>query len=128
MNLKEKISDQLKTAMKTKDTARLSVLRVLKSEIERNEQSSKGKIELSDVDIPKVIKKMVAGVKETTKDPIELEVLEAYLPQQLSEDKIKEIIDLLSVKDMSTIMKHFSANYTGQYDGKMLSDIVRKLN
>jgi len=51
MSLKEKIIADIKSAMKNKETQKLGVLRVLKGEIERNEQTSKGKVELADVDI-----------------------------------------------------------------------------
>lgn len=126
MSLKIKITEEIKVAMKAKDSGKLSILRVLKSEIERNEQSSAGKIDLSDADVIKIVKKMVDGVKETTNNTTELEILEAYLPQQLSEEKIREIIGSLTLTNMGEIMKYFKTNFDGQYDGKLVSNIAKE--
>ena len=58
MSLKVRINEDLKSAMKAKEAGKLSILRVLKGEIERSEQTSSGKIELSDADIIKQVKKL----------------------------------------------------------------------
>lgn len=126
MSLISLISEDLKSAMKEKNTVKLGILRVLKAEIQRLEQGANGKVELSDGDVVKIVKKLTEGIKETTRNQDELNVLEAYLPKQLTEDQMREIISLLSVKDMGAIMKHFKANYDGQYDGKTLSSIVKE--
>ena len=126
MSLKLKISDDLKSAMKEKNAIKLSILRVLKGEIERNEQSASGKIELPDGDIIKLVKKLIDSIKETTNNQIEITTLENYLPKQLTEDEIRGILSLLSVKDLGAVMKSFKANYDGLYDGKLLSSIVKE--
>jgi uncharacterized protein YqeY len=126
MSLTNLISEDLKSAMKEKNAIKLSVLRVLKAELQRSEQSTSGKVELTDGDVIKVVKKLSEGIKETTNDQDELAVLEVYLPKQLSEVEMREIISMLSVKDMGTVMKHFKANYDGQYDGKTLSTLVKE--
>ena len=126
MNLINSISEDLKTAMKEKNTVKLGILRVLKAEIQRSEQGANGKVELTDGDVIKLVKKLVEGIKETTNNQDELSILETYLPKQLSEAEMREIISLLSVKDMGAIMKHFKANYDGQYDGKTLSTIAKE--
>lgn len=126
MNLINLISEDLKTAMKEKNTVKLGILRVLKAEIQRSEQGANGKVELTDGDVIKLVKKLVEGIKETTNNQDELSILEAFLPKQLSEAEMRQIISLLSVKDMSAIMKHFKANYDGQYDGKTLSTIAKE--
>ena len=92
MSLKDKIVADIKTAMKNKDTQRLGVLRVLKGEIERNEQTSKGKVELADVDIVALVKKSIQGIKETNNDEFEIEVLETYLPKQLSNFELTKLV------------------------------------
>lgn len=134
MSLKLKISEDLKTAMKEKNTIRLSVLRVLKGEIERNEQSSKGKIELADIDIIKIIKKLADGVMETGGSQHELNMLECYMPKQMSEVEIKEAIltlkDELGVSDKSAMGKligGFNSKYPGMADGKLVSNIVKEM-
>lgn len=130
MNLKEQISVDIKAAMKSKNTGKLSILRVLKGEIERGEQSSAGKVELSDAEIIKIIKKMVDGISTTTKNASELKVLNEYLPSQLSEANIRNIIsDIqeLGIKNIGEIMQYFSRNYAGRYDGKLVSSLAKEV-
>jgi uncharacterized protein YqeY len=134
MNLQAQISADLVAAMKTKDTLTLNVLRVLKGEIQRGEQSSNGKIELSDADIIKLVKKSIDGINETGGDQAEVAVLEKYMPKQMTKFEIELAVTSLilgnkynSPKDMGKIMGHFNQNYSGQYDGKLLSEIVKNL-
>jgi uncharacterized protein YqeY len=134
MTLKEQISTDLITAMKNKNSTALKVLRVLKAEIEREEQSDSGKIELSDGQIIGMVKKFIDGVNQTTKDQSEIDVMIKYLPQQLLEAeirtevlKIKENNNLSGIKDMGKIMSHFKSNYEGRYDGKILSVIAKEV-
>ena len=132
MELQKQISVDLFTAMKSKDTITLNVLRVLKGEIQRAEQSSSGKIELSDADIIKLVKKSIDSINEIGGDQSEIAVLEKYMPKQISEIEINSVVTSLildngynSPKDMGKIMAFFNQNYAGQYDGKLLSDIVK---
>jgi len=134
MELQKQISADLVTAMKAKDTTTLNVLRVLKGEIQRAEQSSNGKIELSDADIIKLVKKSIDGINETSGDQSEIAVLEKYMPKQMTVDDMYFQLTLLrqlhgynSPKDMGKIMGHFNQNYAGQYDGKVLSEMVKDL-
>ncbi len=127
--LKLKITEDLKSAMKSKDTNKLGIIRVLKGEIERSEQTSTGKVELTDGEIVKIVKKLIEAIKETTNDKTELAVLDVYLPKQLSEDEIKIIVATVKqsgVSQMGDFMKHFKTNYDGQYDGKLLSNLVKE--
>lgn len=134
MTLKNKINGDIKNAMKNKESQKLGVLRVLKGEIERNEQTSKGKVELSDNDIVALVKKSIQGVKETTNDEFEITVLEGYLPKQLSNFELIEIVKEFVLSEESAgnvnigaIMNYFKVNYAGQYDGKELSLIIKSL-
>lgn len=134
MSLKDTIVADIKSAMKNKESQKLGILRVLKGEIERNEQTSKGKIELSDNDIVALVKKSIQGVKETTNDEFEITVLEGYLPKQLSNLEMTKLVkEFLSSEEnggnvnMGTVMSYFKANYAGRYDGKELSLIVKSL-
>ena len=126
MNLKERISEDLKAAMKAKNAVKLSILRVLKGEIERNEQTPNGKIELLDGDVIKIVKKLVDSIKNTTDNTLEILALDVYLPRQLSEEQMRDIVFLLDTKDMGAIMKHFKTVYDGCYDGKLLSTIAKE--
>lgn len=134
MTLKNKINGDIKNAMKNKESQKLGILRVLKGEIERNEQTSKGKIELSDNDIVALVKKSIQGVRETTNDEFEITVLGGYLPKQLSNLEMTKLVkEFLSSEEnggnvnIGTIMGHFKVNYSGRYDGKELSLIVKSL-
>jgi len=120
--------------MKAKDTTTLNVLRVLKGEIQRAEQSSNGKVELSDSDIIKLVKKSIDGINETDGDQTEVAVLEKYVPKQMTEFEINLSVTSLilgngynSPKDMGKIMTYFNQNYAGKYDGKLLSEVVKNL-
>jgi hypothetical protein len=128
MSLKLKVSEDLKTAMKEKNAVKLSILRVLKGEIERQEQTPNGKIELPDGNIVSLIKKLVEGIKETTNNQDEIAALDIYLPKQLTQDAMLELIAGLKangVTSMGEFMKHFKTNFDGQYDGKVLSNLVK---
>ena len=130
MSLQTKISEELKTAMKEKNTVKLSALRVLKSEVQRLEQSASGKVDLTDGDIVKVVKKLIEGVKETTNNPEELAVYTEYLPKQLSESEIRTVISVLKQSGLTNLgdyMKHFKTQYDGLYDGKTLSSLVKEM-
>jgi len=134
MTLKLKLSEDLKLAMKARDSLKLASVRMIKSEVDRAEQTATGKIELSDGDIMKIIKKLVEGVKETTNLQAEIEIYESYLPKQFTESEMKSIvleikdkIGLNSAKDMGKLMTYFKLNYEGQYDGKMLSSIAKEM-
>ena len=124
----EKIDLDLKEALKSGDKFTLSVLRMLKSEF--IVESRKGSLhELTDEDALRIIKKQVKTRKdsieeykkynklETVKElEHEIEILNKYLPQEMSEEEIKKVIDLVfeevkptSMKDMGNLMKIISS-------------------
>lgn len=131
--LKNNITNSIKVAMRDKDVETLSILRVLKGEIERNEQTSKGKVELSDADIVAIAKKLLQSSKDTGASATEISVLESFIPKQMTESELTELTNdyirsnNLSIKDMGVIMNHFKNTYSGQYDGKVLSGIVKNI-
>jgi uncharacterized protein YqeY len=127
--LKLRITEDLKSAMKSKDTNKLGIIRVLKGEIERSEQTSTGKVELTDGEIVKIVKKLIEGIKETTNDEVELAALDVYLPKQLTEAEIKMIVATVKqsgASEMGDFMKYFKSQHDGQYDGKLLSNLVKE--
>lgn len=132
MSLISKIDSDLVSAMKRKDVETLKVLRVLKGEIQRNEQGKDGKIVLTDTQVTTIIKKMVDNLKETGGLGSEITILSEYLPKQLTNDELVDIVIGLievnkynSIKDMGKIMKYFKDNYEHRYDGSMLSSIIK---
>lgn len=134
MELQKQINSDLVSAIKNKETITLNILRVLKGEIQRAEQSSSGKIELSDADIIKLIKKSIDSINESGGNQAEVAVLEKYMPKQMSKIEIINEVSLFvnnnnltSQKDMGKIMNHFNQNYGGRYDGKELSMVVKEI-
>jgi uncharacterized protein len=145
MSLNEKIADDLKHAMKAKDAFRLSCLRMLKSSI-KNKQVEIGR-ELEDEEIQKVISSLVRKNKEAadefraggredlaTKEESEASLLYEYLPEQLTREKmeeiVKEVISGLSAespKDLGRVMKASMARMAGQAEGKEINKIAREL-
>lgn len=132
MSLISKIDSDLVSAMKSKDVETLKVLRVLKGEIQRNEQGKDGKIVLTDSQVTTIIKKMVDNLKETGGLDSEITILSEYLPKQLTNDELVDIVIGLievnkydSIKDMGKIMKYFKDNYEHRYDGSVLSSIIK---
>ena len=139
----EKIDLDLKRALKSGDKFTLSVLRMLKSEF--IVESRKGSLhELTDEDALRIIKKQVKTRKdsieeykkynklETVKElEHEIEILNKYLPQEMSEEEIKKVIDLVfeevkptSMKDMGNLMKIISSKITNA-DMSLVSKIVK---
>ena len=130
--MKTQIKKDMMDAMKSGSTSKRDILRVLMGEIQRNEQSTGGKLELTNNDIIKLVKKMVENIKETNGDDNEVIVLSEYLPKSLTESELESIIGFQisengysSMKDMGTIMKFLSESYPSQYDGKLASNIIR---
>ena len=119
-------------AMKDKNEVSRDILRVLRGEIQRNEQTSKGKIELADADIVKIVKKLIESVKESGEDNGEIAILESYLPQQMSELNITDTVieyaamhKLDSPKEMGKVMASVKKELAGRADMSKVSSIVK---
>lgn len=141
----EKINEDLKNAMKSKDTFKLSVLRMLKSALQL-EQISK-KHELDDNEIASVLKKQVKVRKDSLEEykkynkedeveklEKEISVLSVYLPEELSEEEIEKIvlsaideIKPTSMKDMGLVMKKVGELLVGKNaDMSLVSKLVKE--
>ncbi len=144
MNLKDKIINDLTTAMKAKDANRTSVLRMVKANL-MNKQIDKGS-DLTDEEITKALQTLVkqrrdsieqyekAGRAELAeKEKAELLVIEDYLPQSASKEEIEKAVkDAMtetganSIKEMGTVMKAAQIKLAGKsFDGKHLSETVK---
>lgn len=144
MELKEQMIADMKVAMKEQDTIKRDILRVVIAEIARAEQTKEGKVILSDTDIVRIIQKSCKNLEENIKlegknffhEKAELNILQYYLPKQLNEVEISEIIDGFisemgssEQKQMGKIISLFNSKYSGLADGKLVSSIVKsKLN
>lgn len=144
MSLKERIISDLTGAMKAKDAARLSTLRMVKANL-MNRQIEKGG-ELTDEEVMKALQSLVkqrrdsieqyekAGRTELAeKEAAEISHIEVYLPQAASADEIAAAVDAAiaetggsSMKDMGAVMKAAMANLSGKSaDGKAVSEAVK---
>jgi len=142
MRLSDRIMPDLKTAMKAKDKAALRTIRAIKAallvqktdgmteemEIKLIQKMAKQRQESMDIFIKQGREDLAATEKE------ELEVLKAYLPEQLSEDEIKTIVAKIiadagaeGMKDMGRVMGMASKELAGKADGKTISCIVKSL-
>lgn len=147
MTLEQQIQEDIKAAMKARDSVAMNAVRAVKGEILLFKTAEGGSGEVTDEDVLKMIRKLVkqrresaeqyvaAGRKELADNELaEAAVIEKYLPKQLSEaeveTKVKEIIAALgatSLKEMGKVMGAANAALAGQADGKTISGIVRKL-
>lgn len=143
--LTERVRTDLTASMKARDAAKTSTLRMLQSAL-KNEQIDKGH-ELSDEEAAAVIRR---GVKQrldsieqftkgnrpelAQKEQAELELLNSYLPQQLSDAEVEQVVRAAisqvgasSKKDSGAVMKTVMATHKGLVDGKKVQEIVGKL-
>jgi len=142
--LEEKIMDDYKEAMKSKDTLKSSVLSFLRAEM-INTATAKKKAKLDDAEIIPVVKKQIKqrqdSIEQFTKggrqdladkEARELNILKTYLPPEMPVEEIKKIIEeavastgAQGLKDMGKVMKEVTAKVAGLADGKLVSDLVR---
>lgn len=144
MTLKQKLQEDLKTSMKNKDTLRKSVITLIRSSIKQVEVDKR--IELNDDDVMDIISKQLkqrndsleqfldAGREDLVEETrSEIEVLKEYLPQQLSEEELNEIVKqtisevgATSMKDMGKIMSVIKPKTKGRADGKLINKLVKE--
>ncbi len=145
MGLKERLREDMKEAMKSKDKVKLSTIRMINSLIKNSEIEKRG--ELTDDEIVQLLMKYAKQRRESIemyekggrqdlveKEKAELAVVESYLPKQLSEDELKEIVKKAieetgasSVKDLGKVMKAVMPRVKGRADGSVVNRIVREM-
>jgi len=144
MSLVEKINDDMKIAIKSQDKERLSVIRMLKSAIQL--AAIEKKHDLTDEEVVDVLSKQIKirkdSVVEFTKANREdlanqynreIEILMTYMPEQLSKEKVIEIIETVineinptSQKQMGLIMKEVTPKVKGKFDMGEVSKIIKE--
>jgi|SRR5690606_2673393 len=147
MSLQEKIMDEIKTAMRAKDTVSLEALRAVKSAILLAQTESGAKEDLSTEEEIKILQKLVKQRKDsavlfleqgrTDLAQPELDqaaVIEKFLPEQLSAEEITKVVaDIIAqtgangMQDMGKVMGSASKELAGKADGKTISTIVKEL-
>ena len=144
MTLSERINNDLKEAMKSKDSFRLSVIRMVKGAMQLAKPNPREK--LTDDDVITVISKQIKMRNDSIKEfeaagrsdlveqnKKEIEILNTYMPKQLSEEELTEIIDKVfeevkptSQKDMGLIMKNISPLVKGKADMSLVNKLVKE--
>lgn len=143
MSLKAQISEDMKTAMRAKDSVRLGAIRLLQAAIKQREVDER--IELSDSDVIAAIEKMlkqrrdsIAAYESANRQDLadvekfEVSVLQTYLPQQLTEDEVVSILEKVvadtgaaGIKDMSKVMAAIKPLVVGRADMGKISGLIK---
>lgn len=143
MSLKAQISEDMKNAMRAKDSARLGAIRLLQSAIKQREVDER--IELSDQDVIAVIEKMlkqrrdsIAAYESANRQDLadvekfEVSVLQNYLPQALSDDEVSALLEKVvsetgasGIKDMSKVMAAIRPLVVGRADMGKISGLIK---
>ncbi len=143
MSLKARISDDMKTAMRAKDSARLGAIRLLQAAIKQREVDER--IELNDTDVIAAIEKMLKQRRDSITayesanrtdlanvEKFEVSVLQTYLPQQLTEEEVLSILEqvvadtgVAGIKDMSKVMAAIKPLVVGRADMGKISGLIK---
>ncbi|MFI5247005.1 MAG: GatB/YqeY domain-containing protein [Nitrospirales bacterium] len=144
MSLHDRLSEDLKLAMKSRDQLRVDVIRMIKAAVMNKELEIKK--DLDDAEMSRVMTTMIKQRRESVeqfekgnraelaaKERQEITILESYLPQALSPEQLSTVVDTViqetgarSLKEMGAVMKAVMVRVAGQpVDGKQISDLVR---
>ena len=144
MSLRDRLTEDLKQAMKSRDQLRMDVIRMIKAAVLNKELEMKK--DLDDAEMSRVMTTMIKQRKESVeqfekgnraelaaKERQEISIIEAYLPQALSPEQLDGVVEAVirdtgatSLKDMGAVMKAVMVRLVGQaVDGKQISDLVR---
>ena len=150
MSIKQKINDEYKTALKSKDKNKISTYRLILSgikDLDISNRSGPNKKETDDEDIKKLLKKMIKQRNESVEiykknkredllkiEQGEIDLLSTYLPKQLSEEETKKIcsevilkVGAQSIKDMGKVMGELKKNYSDSIDFSKAGSILKEL-
>jgi uncharacterized protein len=144
MRLRDKISEDLMSAMKSKEAARLGVLRMMKAAVRNKEIDMR--LELEDAQVCQVLVSLIKQRKDSIeqftqggrleladKEAAEIKIIEEYLPAAVTDEEIGTIIDAMiaemgatSIKDMGKVMKACMPRFSGRtVDGAKVSEMVK---
>ncbi|WP_163398275.1 GatB/YqeY domain-containing protein [Flavobacterium fluviatile] len=147
MSLQVQIMEEIKTAMKAKDTVALEALRAVKSELLLASTSSGSKEELTEDEEIKLLQRLVKTRKESARifteqnrpdlaepELAQVAVIEKFLPAQLTEEEVEAVVAKIiaetgasGIASMGKVMGLASAQLGGTAEGKTISTIVKKL-
>ena len=146
MSFQDELNTKLKEAMREKNTVALESLRAIKSAILLLQTQSGSKETPDDSEITKLLQKLVKQRKESASifreqgrddlaepEEAQIEVISQFLPEQLSESAVEKVIDEViatvgatTMKDMGKVMGMANKQLSGQADGKLIAEIVKK--
>ena len=143
MSLKDKVQEDLKTSLKARDEVRSLTLRMLLAAIMNKEKEGKEVTEEQFLDVALFEAKKRREAKEAflkgerpelaEKEQAELEILLPYLPEQLTEEEIKDLVQkaiekigATSIKDMGKVMGELAPQVKGKADGALVAKIVQE--
>ena len=147
MTLMNKITEELKNAMRSKDEIALQSIRAIKSELLLLRTKSGSPNSFSGKEEMKILQKLIKQRKESAKifreqnridlaepEEAQAKIIEGFLPEQLDEEKIREYIkEIISntgsegIKDMGKVMGMATSKMAGQADGKTISILVKEI-
>ena len=144
MSLHDRLSEDLKSAMRSRDQLRMDVIRMIKAAVQYKEVELKQ--DLDDAGMSRIMTTLIKQRKEAAeqfekgnrqdlaaKERQEISIIESYLPAAISPEELANVVALVikesgasSLKDMGQVMKAVMARLAGQsVDGKVVSDLVK---
>lgn len=144
MSLRDRLTEDLKLAMKSRDQLRMDVIRMVKAAIMNKEMELKK--DLDDAEMSKIMATLLKQRRESieqfekaqrhelaAKERQEITIIESYLPQALSTQQLADLVESVivksgahSLKDMGAVMKAIMVRLAGQpADGKQISELVK---
>ena len=143
MSLKARVTDDMKTAMRARDTARLGTIRLLLAAVKQREVDER--IELDDAAVSSIVEKLIKQRKDSisqfqaagrddlvSAEQAELVVLQAYLPEQLSSAEVEAAVTAAiaesgasSAKDMGKVMGLLKPRLAGRADMGQVSALIK---
>ncbi|MEN8768086.1 MAG: GatB/YqeY domain-containing protein [Candidatus Arcticimaribacter sp.] len=147
MGILANLTDEIKNAMRAKDSLKLEALRAIKSAVILEQTATAAGTELTEEQEIKLVQKLVKQRKDSAQifrdqnrvdlaepEEAQAEIISVFLPTQLSEDEITKIVqDIIAqtgaegMKDMGKVMGMASKQMAGTADGKTISTIVKQL-
>ena len=146
MGMLENLDNELKNAIKNKDSLKLDSLRAIKSAVLLAQTAKNSNGSIDDLEIIKLLQRLVKQRKESAQiyrdqdrddlaEPEELQakIISSYLPEQLSETEILKIvretiseINAIGIKDMGKTIGMVNKKVSGKAEGKLIASLVKK--
>ena len=146
MGILSNLTEEIKSAMRAKDSLKLESLRAIKSAVLLAQTAKGGGAELSDEEEIKILQRLVKQRKDSasifrdqgrsdlaTPEEAQAEVIASFLPEQLSEAEVAKVVSEIIIKtcaegmkDMGKVMGMASQELSGKAEGKMIANLVKQ--